>query len=108
MFQAASESSKAIECSPHDSDTKHCPFYTRFEVPVYEYYAQNPQKSKRFAQAMKAWSQGESNLFHVLSLCNFPPVYQPTMTRTRGNTLTLEVQWIAKLRNSEIVFLGSH
>ncbi|KAL9105191.1 MAG: hypothetical protein Q9187_008773, partial [Circinaria calcarea] len=57
MFKAASETSTVIERSPYTSDTTHSPFHTRFGVPMYEYYEQNPQKGARFAQAMRGWSQ---------------------------------------------------
>ncbi len=63
MFKAASETSTVIARSPHSSDMKHSAFYTRFGVPLYQYFEQNQQKGTRFAQAMSSWSQCESYLF---------------------------------------------
>ncbi len=107
MFKAASETATVIERSPHSSDTKHCPFHTRFGVPMYEYYQQNPQKGTRFAQAMRGWSQCESYQLQVSSLCNLLSVQQPILNRKLEIILILKIQWIARLRSCEMASIGS-
>ncbi|EAW12174.1 putative O-methyltransferase [Aspergillus clavatus NRRL 1] len=57
MFKAASEASNLLERSPYVSDTENSAFCTRFGIPAYVYYEQNPQKGARFAQSMDAWSR---------------------------------------------------
>ncbi|KAI1650124.1 S-adenosyl-L-methionine-dependent methyltransferase [Daldinia loculata] len=46
------ESSDSLKEHPFESDSTHCPFYTRHGLPVFEYYAKYPDKAARFARAM--------------------------------------------------------
>jgi len=66
MFKAASEISTLLERSPYISDTENSAFFTRFGVPTYGYYDQNPQKGVRFAQSMNAWSHCEFNILIIV------------------------------------------
>ncbi|KAI1662757.1 S-adenosyl-L-methionine-dependent methyltransferase [Daldinia decipiens] len=52
MLKAAAESSDSLKEHPFESDSTHCPFYTRHGLPVFEYYAKYPDKAARFARAM--------------------------------------------------------
>ncbi|KAI0843955.1 S-adenosyl-L-methionine-dependent methyltransferase [Daldinia vernicosa] len=52
MLKAAAESSDSLKEHPFESDSTHCPFYARHELPVFEYYAKYPDKAARFARAM--------------------------------------------------------
>ncbi|KAL8758327.1 MAG: hypothetical protein Q9199_001583 [Rusavskia elegans] len=60
MFRAASETSAFLAQKPDRSDSMHSPFQTRFQMPIFQYYAQNPPKAKRFATAMAAVTQDVS------------------------------------------------
>ncbi|KAL8788411.1 MAG: hypothetical protein Q9195_007290 [Heterodermia aff. obscurata] len=55
MLKASAEASVAIKANPFKSDGIHCPFYTRFGVPIFDYYAKYPENSGRFAKAMAGW-----------------------------------------------------
>jgi hypothetical protein len=59
LFKAASETSTTIINSPYISNPINSPFHTRFGIPMYQYYEENPKKGARFAQAMDSWSQGK-------------------------------------------------
>jgi len=63
-FKASSELSTLISDSPYASSSTHTAFQRRFGMSPYQYYEQNPDKGKRFAQAMSAWSKGESCLLY--------------------------------------------
>ncbi|KAF2473020.1 sterigmatocystin 8-O-methyltransferase precursor [Lindgomyces ingoldianus] len=53
FFKAASEASEGIRSSPYLSDNMHSPFQTRFGVPLFQYYQQNPKSVARFGKALK-------------------------------------------------------
>lgn len=59
MLKASAEASVAIKASPFESDSVHCPFYTRFGVPIFDYYEKYPQNAGRFAKAMAGWRKSE-------------------------------------------------
>ncbi|KAI0099533.1 S-adenosyl-L-methionine-dependent methyltransferase [Daldinia grandis] len=52
MLKAVVESSDSLKKHPFESDSIHCPFYTRHGLPVFEYYAKYPDKAARFARGM--------------------------------------------------------
>ncbi|KAI0406832.1 S-adenosyl-L-methionine-dependent methyltransferase [Xylaria palmicola] len=52
MLKAAAESSVSLRDHPSESDSTHCPFYTRHGLPIFQFYAQHPDKAARFAKAM--------------------------------------------------------
>lgn len=55
MLKAAAESTVSLKSTPNESDSIHCPFKTRHGVPIFQYYAQNPDKAGRFARAMAGY-----------------------------------------------------
>ncbi|KAH7136181.1 S-adenosyl-L-methionine-dependent methyltransferase [Dendryphion nanum] len=57
MLKAVSQTSALIKKSPYVSSTENSPFATAYGMKVYQYYEENPEKGKRFAQAMSSWSQ---------------------------------------------------
>lgn len=59
MFKAASETSNAIRSSPRGATSNDSPFKQRFGLHTFDFYAKNPQKAARFAQAMAGVSQSE-------------------------------------------------
>ncbi len=62
MLKAAAESDVSLKANPHESDSVHCPFNTRHGVPIFQYYAKNPDKAGRFARAMAGCQKSESLL----------------------------------------------
>ncbi|RYP51840.1 hypothetical protein DL768_002916 [Monosporascus sp. mg162] len=52
MAKAATATAECLRESPHESDSVHCPFYTRHGAPMFAYYAQRPIYAARFAKAM--------------------------------------------------------
>lgn len=59
MLKASAEASVALKANPFEADSVCCPFYTRFGVPIFEYYGKYPENSGRFAQAMAGWRKSE-------------------------------------------------
>ena len=59
MFKAASETSNAIRKSPSGATSDDSPFKYRFGLHTFEFYAKNPKKAARFAQAMAGVSQSK-------------------------------------------------
>lgn len=59
MFKASSELSAVISKSPYTSNATASAFRHRFGTSVYQYYDNNPDKGRRFAQAMSSWSKGK-------------------------------------------------
>ena len=59
MLKASAEASVALKANPIKSDSVHCPFYTRFGVPIFDYYEKYPENSGRFAKAMAGWRKSE-------------------------------------------------
>ena len=59
MLKAATESSVALRANPYESDSVHCPFYTRHGVPIFDYYKKYPEHAGRFAKAMAGWLKSE-------------------------------------------------
>ncbi|KAL8656995.1 MAG: hypothetical protein Q9226_002366 [Calogaya cf. arnoldii] len=57
MFKAASETSNAIRANPSGAHSNDSPFKFRFGLHTFQFYAKNPQKAARFAQAMAGVSQ---------------------------------------------------
>jgi hypothetical protein len=57
VFQAASETAKYLRQSPSTFDGAHCPFSMRFQMPIFEYYKQNPEKGERFGKALAGATQ---------------------------------------------------
>ncbi|KAI1407921.1 S-adenosyl-L-methionine-dependent methyltransferase [Hypoxylon sp. FL1857] len=62
MVKAAAESTVAIRANPHESDSVHCPFYTRHGVPIFQYYSHHPAQAGRFARAMAGWRRMENSV----------------------------------------------
>ncbi|KAL8868271.1 MAG: hypothetical protein Q9174_005097 [Haloplaca sp. 1 TL-2023] len=52
MLKASAEASVALKAHPFESDSVYFPFFTRFGVPIFNYYKKYPEKSGRFARAM--------------------------------------------------------
>ncbi|KAI0468883.1 S-adenosyl-L-methionine-dependent methyltransferase [Xylaria cf. heliscus] len=67
VFQAASETAKYLRQSPSKLDGAHCPFSMRFQMPIFEYYKQNPEKGERFGKALAGATQLDRD---VDALCN--------------------------------------
>ena len=59
MLKASAESSVAIKANPFEADSVHCPFYTRFGIPIFDYYKKHPEHSGRFAKAMAGWRKSK-------------------------------------------------
>lgn len=59
MLKAASVSSDAIKADPFEADSTHCPFYARFDTPIFDYYQKHPEYSGRFAKAMAGWRKSQ-------------------------------------------------
>ena len=59
MLKASAEASVAIKANLFESDSVHCLFYTRFGVPIFDYYEKFPENPGRFAKAMAGWRKGE-------------------------------------------------
>ena len=70
MLKASAEASVAIKADPFDTDSVHCPFYTRFGVPIFDYYVKYPEKSGRFAKAMAGWRKCKYSDFDLLHSCS--------------------------------------
>jgi len=66
MIKAAVESSVSLKANPYESDSIHCPFYTRHGVPIFRYYSKHPEQAGRFARAMAGWRRSEEFLFPIL------------------------------------------
>ncbi|KAL9074013.1 MAG: hypothetical protein Q9157_004554 [Trypethelium eluteriae] len=49
MLKASAESSVSIKADPFEADSVHCPFFTRFGVPIFDYYKKHPEHSGRFS-----------------------------------------------------------
>jgi hypothetical protein len=63
-FKASSELSAIVSDSPHTSSSAHTAFRRRHGIPPFQYYEQNPDKGKYFAEAMGGWPKSESRLLH--------------------------------------------
>jgi len=59
MLKASAQSSDALKANPFEADSVHCPFYTRFGIPIFDYYKKHPEQSGRFAKAMAGWRKSE-------------------------------------------------
>lgn len=59
MFKAASETSNAIRENPKVVTSNDSPFKQRFGLQAFQFYAKNPKKAARFAQAMAGVSQSK-------------------------------------------------
>ena len=59
LLKAAVESSVSLKVTPHESDSVHCPFYTRHGAPAFQFYAANPEKAGRFARAMAGYRKSK-------------------------------------------------
>ncbi|KAI9705763.1 MAG: hypothetical protein M1820_005011 [Bogoriella megaspora] len=70
MLKASAESSAAIKANPFEADSVHCPFYTRFGVPIFDYYKKHPEHSGRFAKAMAGWRKMVNNIVELRD--NYP------------------------------------
>lgn len=57
MFKAAAETSNAIRKNTAGATSSDSPFKYTTGLHTYEFYAQNPKKAARFAQAMAGVSQ---------------------------------------------------
>lgn len=66
MFKAASETSNAIRANPSGAHSNDSPFKFRFGLHTFQFYAKNPQKAARFAQAMAGVSQSKFTSLHSL------------------------------------------
>ncbi|KAL8856459.1 MAG: hypothetical protein Q9178_006929 [Gyalolechia marmorata] len=70
MLKASAEASVALKANPFESDSVHCPFYTRFGVPIFDYYNKHPENSGRFAKAMAGWRKMVNNVVELRD--NYP------------------------------------
>ncbi|KAL8982616.1 MAG: hypothetical protein Q9205_002924 [Flavoplaca limonia] len=70
MLKASAEASVALKAHPMESDSVHCPFFTRFGVPIFDYYKKYPENSGRFAQAMAGWRKMTNNVVELRD--NYP------------------------------------
>ncbi|KAB8235180.1 O-methyltransferase-domain-containing protein [Aspergillus alliaceus] len=70
MLKAAADSTVSLKATPYESDSDHCPFNTRHKVPIFQYYAQNPDKAGRFARAMAGYRRMENSINELRD--NFP------------------------------------
>lgn len=61
MLKACAQSSDAIRADPFKADSVHCPFYARFDIPIFDYYRKHPEHAGRFAKAMAGWRKSESS-----------------------------------------------
>ncbi|KAI1366776.1 S-adenosyl-L-methionine-dependent methyltransferase [Xylaria arbuscula] len=52
MLKAAAESSISLKENPSETDSTHCPFFTRHGLPIFQFYENHPEKAARFAKAM--------------------------------------------------------
>ena len=103
MFKAASETSTLIQQSPFSSDAKNSPFFAAYGASMYDYYEQNPQKGKRFAQAMSGWSQSEKYLY---AGCAVRVILTARTLVDRGvSELVNTFPW-ASLKNGKVVDIG--
>ena len=59
MLKASAESNVSLKANPYESDSIHCPFNTRHGVPIFQYYAKNPDKAGRFARAMAGYRRSQ-------------------------------------------------
>ncbi|KAI0478370.1 O-methyltransferase [Xylariaceae sp. FL0804] len=57
MLKAVSSAGDCVKASPFESDSTHSPFNTRFGMPLFPYYKQNPKFAARFAKAMAGATQ---------------------------------------------------
>ncbi|KAI1821331.1 S-adenosyl-L-methionine-dependent methyltransferase [Xylaria intraflava] len=62
MLKACANSGDAIKSIPFDSDSVHCPFFSRFGTSIYDYYKQHPEHSGRFGKAMAGWRKMTYNI----------------------------------------------
>lgn len=65
MFRAAAETSQSIRDSPFQSSPEHCGFHTKYGKPTYEWHKTQPEKAKRFANAMAGYTQRKHCLFWI-------------------------------------------
>ncbi len=70
MLEAAAESSVGLKVHPSVSDSIHCPFYTRHELPIFQYYAKYSDKAVRFAKAMTGATKSILLYFSTSELCD--------------------------------------
>ncbi|KAH9896155.1 S-adenosyl-L-methionine-dependent methyltransferase [Xylariomycetidae sp. FL2044] len=52
MLRATAESGPSLKANPHQSDVTHCPFHTKYGMPLWDYYQKNPDKARRFGKGM--------------------------------------------------------
>ena len=67
MLKAAAESNVSLKADPDKSDSVHCPFNTRHKVPIFQYYAEKPEKAGRFARAMAGYQRSKYLQFPLFS-----------------------------------------
>lgn len=66
MFEASSLLGDCIERYPSQSDTTHCAFAMRHGKPLFEWYAERPDRAGRFAAAMAGYVQSKRNFRPLL------------------------------------------
>ena len=59
MLKAAADSNLSLKANPFEADQNHNPFVTRHGVGIFEFYAKDPAKARRFAKAMAGLRQSE-------------------------------------------------
>lgn len=52
MLKAAADCNISFKANPYEADNMHNPFVTRHGVPIFEFYAKDAEKARRFAKAM--------------------------------------------------------
>ncbi|KAI0438848.1 S-adenosyl-L-methionine-dependent methyltransferase [Xylaria telfairii] len=52
MFKAAADCNVSLKNDPFEASSTHCPFHTHHGVPIFDFYAKNPDRARRFAKAM--------------------------------------------------------
>ncbi|KAI0382394.1 S-adenosyl-L-methionine-dependent methyltransferase [Hypomontagnella monticulosa] len=66
MLKAAADSNISLKANPYEADQNHNPFVTRHGVGIFEFYAKDPAKARRFAKAMAGLRQMDYHLDYLL------------------------------------------
>ncbi|KAI0402315.1 S-adenosyl-L-methionine-dependent methyltransferase [Xylaria palmicola] len=74
MFKAASECSVSLKNAPFEANSTRCPFHTRHGVPIFEYYAQHPEKARRFAKAMAGLTRMDHHIDELRDHFDWGPI----------------------------------
>ncbi|KAK1143244.1 hypothetical protein N8T08_006944 [Aspergillus melleus] len=67
MLKAAADSNISFKANPYEADNMHNPFVTRHGVPIFEFYAKDAEKARRFAKAMAGLRRMDRHLDYLLN-----------------------------------------